>query len=312
MICEQGARSATVARIVARAGVSRRTFYEIFRDAEECVLVTMQDALARARSRVLPVWCGEGEWRVRLRRGVVALLLLFDEDPVLARLLVVESLGAGERILELRAEVLDALVDAVEQGQAHGAGKAASGRVSAEGALGGALAIVHARLMRRDDPGRLVELAGALVSVLVLPYYGRAAAQRELVRALPEPPAPSAAANGQDAAGGGVLGSDPFKDAGMRMTYRTMRVLGVIAEHPGSSNRRVGDLSEIGDQGQVSKLLSRLERVGMIANGGGEPNRGEPNAWVITSAGRRVIAAVGLGSEQGLSVNVSPITGGTK
>jgi AcrR family transcriptional regulator/DNA-binding MarR family transcriptional regulator len=284
-MCEQGAGGATVSQIVARAGVSRRTFYDIFSDSEDCVVAAVADALERARARVLPVWRTGGEWRARVRASVIELLVRFDEDPVLARLLVVESLGAGEQVLELRARVLDALAGAIEQGEKGVGTGTKQGRLSAEGALGGVLAILHARLTQRE-PGRLVELSGALMSVLVLPYFGRAAAQRELARALPELPSSSAV----DAEGS--FRQDPFKGAGMRLTYRTMRVLSVIAEHPGSSNRRVGDLSEVGDQGQISKLLARLERLGLAANDGEGQSRGAPNAWSLTAAGQQVMNTI--------------------
>ena len=56
----------------------------------------------------------------------------------------------------------------------------------------------------------------------------------------------------------------------MRLTYRTVRVLMVIAGHAGASNREIAQGSGIVDQGQISKLLARLERLGS----GGEPRRG--------------------------------------
>ena len=48
----------------------------------------------------------------------------------------------------------------------------------------------------------------------------------------------------------------------MRLTYRTVRVLMATAEHPGASNRLIADTPEITDQGQISKLLGRLQRAG--------------------------------------------------
>ncbi len=46
----------------------------------------------------------------------------------------------------------------------------------------------------------------------------------------------------------------------MRITYRTLRALSVVGERPGASNRAVADGAGIYDQGQTSKLLSRLRR----------------------------------------------------
>jgi AcrR family transcriptional regulator/DNA-binding MarR family transcriptional regulator len=291
--CERGAGNVSVAQIVKRAGVSRRTFYEIFPDSESCVLDAIEDALERAGERALPAWRSASGWRERLRRGLIELLSLFDEEPVLARLLVVESLSAGSGALARRLEIVDALIDVLDQGQARAPSGARVERIGAEGAIGGVLAILFNRIGRpassRRAPVRLIELTGALMGVLVLPYRGPAAARRELAL-----PVPAASERG---GGDSPFPTDSFKEAGMRLTYRTMRVLRTIARHPGLSNRRVGELAEISDQGQISKLLSRLERLGMIANQSEGRGRGEPNAWTLTAAGRQLTSSLRLQAE---------------
>jgi hypothetical protein len=83
----------------------------------------------------------------------------------------------------------------------------------------------------------------------------------------------------------------------MRLTYRTVRVLMAVAATPGSSNRQVADGSGIGDQGQISKLLARLRRLGLIENMGAGPRRGAPNSWVLTQTGWGVQGALTRQSE---------------
>jgi DNA-binding MarR family transcriptional regulator len=80
----------------------------------------------------------------------------------------------------------------------------------------------------------------------------------------------------------------------MRVTYRTLRVLGAIAERSGASNRVVGELADVHDQGQISKLLLRLERLGLVENTatGGHRPTGEPNAWRLTPRGVKVERAL--------------------
>lgn len=74
----------------------------------------------------------------------------------------------------------------------------------------------------------------------------------------------------------------------MRLTYRTTCVLLAIAESPDASNRLIGELADIGDQGQISKLLRRLERAGLISNRGTAPGQGAPNVWRLTDAGEEL------------------------
>jgi hypothetical protein len=121
------------------------------------------------------------------------------------------------------------------------------------------------------------------MSMIVLPYEGPAVARRELSR-----PLPAHTTGGAGRRREVVLFSDPFKEAGMRLTYRTVRVLVAIAEHPYASNRTIGDSAGITDQGQVSKLLGRLQRAGLVINDGLGPGHGAPNAWSLTLAGDQI------------------------
>jgi AcrR family transcriptional regulator/DNA-binding MarR family transcriptional regulator len=288
------AGAVTVSSIVQRAGVSRRTFYELFPDCESCLLAALEAALDRARERVMPAWCAQGSWRERLRSTLVELLRMFDGEPALARLLVVESLGLGRPALELRSRAIAALVSAVDEGRIETRASADPPPLSAEGAVGGALGVIYTRLTQPDaDP--LTELVNPLMSVLVLPYRGAAAARAELRRPLPPP------VERNEPEENGELRDDPFKAAGMRMTYRTMRVLSAIGDHAGCSNRQVGVYADVTDQGQVSKLLARLARAGLIDNGGREHARGEANAWRLTDMGRQITERIDAHSDKQLT-----------
>jgi DNA-binding MarR family transcriptional regulator len=123
----------------------------------------------------------------------------------------------------------------------------------------------------------LSEITGALMAMIVHPYLGPAAARRELAR-----PAPKVA--------GTHSGSikDPFKDLSIRFTYRTARVLATIAANAGASNRFVANSSDISDDGQMSRLLTRLERAGLIQNGGDGRAKGEANSWTLTRRGQAI------------------------
>jgi AcrR family transcriptional regulator len=82
---------------------------------------------------------------------------------------------------------------------------------------------------------------------------------------------------------------------GFRVTYRTMRVLEAIGElsesHP-PSNREVAARAGVADEGQISRLLRRLEGLGLIENAGRGRLRGEANAWRLTDWGVEVRRAV--------------------
>jgi AcrR family transcriptional regulator/DNA-binding MarR family transcriptional regulator len=287
---ERGAGNVTVARVVARSGVSRRTFYELFTSGEECLLAVMEDSLARARSYVLEVYDPSEAWRVRIRAALHALLEFVDDEPARGRLLVVESLCAGPEALERRSRVLDQLIVAVDAGRGESERSAGLTPLTAEGVVGSVLSIIHARLLaacplgmpaRVLEGGRpaLVGLTNPLMSMIVLPYLGAAAARRELDRPLPKHRRRAPHASN---------GAGHLNDLPMRVTYRTLRVLSAIASQPGASNRQAGDSAGITDQGQISKLLHRLEKLGLILNAGAGQARGTPNAWTLTEKGAEI------------------------
>jgi AcrR family transcriptional regulator len=281
---KHGLADASVARVVARAGVSRRTFYELFEDRESCFLAALDEGVAHISRHVLDAYDPRARWAERIRTALAALLSFLDVEPGVGHMLVVGSLGAGAEALERRRRVLAQMIAAVDDGR--GEVKTGSGPppLTAEGVVGGALSVIHARLL--DASGeRLVELTGPLMGMIVLPYLGPAAARRELMRPVP---APSRTV--------GRAAQDPLRELGMRLTYRTMRVLMSVAAKPGSSNRQIGVAAGIGDQGQISKLLGRLERVGLVSNTGIAAGKGGPNAWGLTERGERVQRAMSADS----------------
>jgi AcrR family transcriptional regulator len=280
----------TVATVCDRARVSRKTFYDLFDRMDECLLAAFDDGAAQARAAVVQTVAGEQGWRERTRAGLGGLLCFLDREPGIGRLLVVDALAAGEQTLQARARLLAEVIPFVDEGRSDVKGGRQPAPLTAEGIVGAVCSIVHARMVA-GSPGRerkqrpLVELTGALMAMIVQPYLGGAAAQKELQRPLPTvgSTAPRVPA-------------DPFKDLPIRITYRTARVLATIAADPGASNRYIGATAGAPDQGQVSKLLGRLERSGLIENHGRGRASGEANAWQLTPRGQAIHAALGDGS----------------
>lgn len=297
-IGELGYAGASVAHITARARVSRRTFYDLFANREDCLLAVLGDAVERVSGEIAAADLAETAWRERVRGGLLAILSFFDREPVLARVCVVDALQGGPRVLAWREEVLTGLARVLDEGRGEGrAGSRECTALTAEGLVGAAFAIVHARLVSKKQREPLRDLAGELMSLIVLPYLGPGAARSEQERSLP--PLPRSERAVQDHAQGAVAESDLLAEVPMRLTYRTALVLDGIAKHPGASNRLVGESAGIFDQGQVSKLLARLQRLGLTANTGVGHTKGEPNAWSLTPLGVRVASRLSATDRNG-------------
>jgi AcrR family transcriptional regulator len=294
---EQGYIGAAVARVVARAGVSRRTYYELFEGREDCFLAAFEWGVKQARQAVVEAYGTQRTWRDRTRHGLAALLTFLDAESELARVCVIEALGAGRLVLEHRAQVLDELIAALDTGAPRGRGASGKPLLTAEGVIGGAFSVIHGRLLEQGstdkqrvaeeaggDPAPLIQLHGQLMALIALPYLGPRAAGEELTRKAPEVRQRESLRVSGD--GGRLL-----ERLDMRLTYRTVRCLLFIGEHPGSSNREIAQGADIADEGQASKLLARLTRVGLVANS--KPHGpGYPNYWVLTPHGEQVLSTV--------------------
>lgn len=280
VVFERGRSEATVAHVVSRSGVSRRTFYEVFDDFEDCFLAALDQSIARAGEYVHDAYELEAKWHVRIRSGLIAVLEFLEDEPGMGRLCVIETLGAGPKVHERRLRALDPVIAAVDEGRRESRSATALPPLTGEGVVGGVLSVLHARLFEHD--AKLLELTGPLMGMIALPYLGPAAAHRESSRAAPKRRTRTRPSSG-----------DPLRDLEMRLTYRTVRVLLAIVSSPGASNRGVGAAAGIEDQGQISKLLSRLERLGLIENVGVGQVRGAPNAWTLTAKGFEVERLIG-------------------
>jgi len=300
VVGERGYAEASVAHVVSRSGVSRRTFYEIFNDREECFLAALDDTIMRAGDHVIPAFQTQQDWSERVRAGLTGLLRFIEEEPGRARFLILDSLSGGPRALECRQRVIEKLAGVIGEGGCRGFEKdrgaendrdpkkarttktrAPSSGLTGEGVVGGVLAVLHARILEGEQD--LMGLVGPLMGTIVLPYQGPGAARRETQRPTPEP-SERKHHDRQEESGS----TDPLLGLQMRLTYRTIRVLLAIGEQPGASNREIGAAAGIEDQGQISKLLARLARLGLIHNAGLGHHTGAPNEWALTPKGQHL------------------------
>jgi AcrR family transcriptional regulator len=107
-VATKGYAGTTVADVVAGAGVSRKTFYEHFRDKEECFLAAFDAGVDLLLAAIVAAAPAEGDdtWIGLMRARARAYLDTLASQPAFARTFLIEVLAAGPRALERRAEVL--------------------------------------------------------------------------------------------------------------------------------------------------------------------------------------------------------------
>lgn len=104
-VAEQGYAATTVAHVIARAGVSRKTFYEHFADKRACFLAAWEVGTEILLDQVLAAGAEAHGWRARLRAGVDAFLEVLAAEPAFARSFMIEVLSVGDEALARRAEI---------------------------------------------------------------------------------------------------------------------------------------------------------------------------------------------------------------
>jgi len=123
LIAEKGAAKTTIEAIVKLAGVSSVTFYEHFRDKEECFLAAFDRAVEGLRTELREAVPVDWDREEQVRAGLAALLAAIDAEPARARLCFVEAQKDGPL---MRARY-DAALDAAAEELADPLGQAIAG-----------------------------------------------------------------------------------------------------------------------------------------------------------------------------------------
>lgn len=172
VVAEKGYAATRVADITEYAGVSRKTFYELFTDKEDCFLAAydaitalLMDRMARGLTAV----AGES-WERQVSALLGEFLRFLAAEPAFARMCIVEVLGAGPRGLAKRDASIEAffpVVDQIPRSQ-EGADRYLS-KMTPVFVTGGILEVVYAAI-RRGETATLPELEEDLTRLAFRAY----------------------------------------------------------------------------------------------------------------------------------------------
>jgi AcrR family transcriptional regulator len=177
-IAEEGYLSLSVRQVLERAGVSRATFYEQFKDKHECVTAAYEAAFERVTAAILAAAEDSPDWPSGISAGVDAALEFATEFPDQARLLVVFHAAVAEPHLSNRArEMQRRLVGLLYAGRERRDGARAPLELTEQAVLGAAMSVVGAQILA-DRLDRLPELKPELVQLILIPYIGHEEAGR--------------------------------------------------------------------------------------------------------------------------------------
>jgi len=163
----------SVEAIIARARVSRRTFYEHFKNKEDAFLAAYDAAAQQLARHIRLAYLRQASVRERLLAGIRACLEFMASEPEFARMCIVEVLAAGPRAVARRNQAMQMFAEIIEDNIHELVPRCPRPDLAAETIVGG----IHEVMFTRILSGRTGELPGLaddlLVTLLMLDLSAR-------------------------------------------------------------------------------------------------------------------------------------------
>jgi AcrR family transcriptional regulator len=276
LVAELGQTTIGVHHVCQRAGISRRTFYDLYEDRDGCLVETLEAAYGQLLDHIAEAVAGAGsEWEDRTVAATQALLVALDTDRVLAHVCLMPAAGGHREALALRRAAIGQIVALLTGAPA----PALPYEPVLAGALGGVWELALRSLT--DEPEASIEqLAGAAIYLMLAPFAGRRQA------------ASRAAGRGSTVAyvtrWRPTVAGD-CDDRGLLVTELTADTLRYLARNPGAANVEISRALDVRHESQMSRHLVRLERAGLVER----RKEGRTNAWRLTGRGEEAARSLG-------------------
>jgi AcrR family transcriptional regulator len=174
-VAEHGYNATTIGAITEAAQISRRTFYEYFKDKEGCFLAAYEMIDTHVRGVMLTAAEGSSApWPERVRASLAALLDVLSRDLAVALFYLVEPLAAGGEIAARYREAMQLLAETIRPDS----GPAEANAEVRDQVLMGGIATLIVRRLKAGEPGSLPELLPDLTELVLASYLGRDEARR--------------------------------------------------------------------------------------------------------------------------------------
>ena len=176
---EKGYRRVAVQDVIERYEGNRVQFYRHFSSKADCYAAAYEEEIERLHDRVRDVAAAEGGWLPGLRAGLAELAAFAEEQPLVARGLLVEVHVAGGPALRRRAEVHERVVAAIDGGRAENGARPSPPPITAQ-FMAGAIESTLTGALAAGDPGAFAAAVPELAHMVVAAYLGADAAAEEL------------------------------------------------------------------------------------------------------------------------------------
>jgi AcrR family transcriptional regulator len=178
VFAEQGYASLAVGTVIARAGVSRSTFYKFFDDKLDCVLAAQRRAFEALGQTIAWACAAEQDWPRGVARGVGAALDFAARFPGETKLVLSSGQMASEPALARPGiSAHERLIELLHDGSRRHPGALSPSDIAEQAAVGAAMSIV-ATFLAAGEIDALAKRKADLVEVVLAPYLGGEGAKR--------------------------------------------------------------------------------------------------------------------------------------
>ena len=188
VVSERGYPETRVVDVIGVAGVSRKTFYELFDSKEDCFLAAYDVLLDNLLGEATEAFESKpgSPWAERVAAALGALLDHLSRHPDEARFAIVEVLAAGPKALTRRDAALRQFTGFLESGRSEASFELPG--ITSIAVAGGVNELLYSEILH-GAVARLPSRLPDLMFWIALPYLGAegAAVQRERVRLSMQP-----------------------------------------------------------------------------------------------------------------------------
>lgn len=171
-VADKGYGATTVADVLERAGVSRKTFYQHFSDKHACFLASYDAGVQVLQAEVFGAYREpDGPWRTRAERAIARLLEVLGSEPSFARMCMVEVLAAGPEAVARYGAVVRGFIPLLQAGNEGIRRRPPVSPLICRALVGGAQSLIYDEVLA----GRAAELESLIPDVqrfLLAPFLG--------------------------------------------------------------------------------------------------------------------------------------------
>ena len=153
VVAHEGYAATTVRKLLAHSRTSRRTYYALFTDIEECYLAMFAELAQQMRARFAAGFERGADPSERVRLAIESLTELCGSEPDAACACLVESLAAGPAGRIVRSELIAALADTLAPALGDLRPNDPNPALTAQAVVGGIFELLYGPLARRDRDG---------------------------------------------------------------------------------------------------------------------------------------------------------------